>query len=124
MSNKLPKQAKKFSSSNIHTKTRYKSVHPVDRMIEDTYKRNVREAKARADLHANPKADKGDKNGSCNRIDCQKPGAYYFNHSTRRYYCGECARLINQACRYDSFVTGLGHDLCTYENPNDEERRD
>ena len=37
------------------------------------------------------KADKGDKNGSCNREACQRPGAKWFNHSAKRYYCETCA---------------------------------
>lgn len=42
-------------------------------------------------------ADKGLKNGSCNRTACQKPGATYFNKSTKAYYCEDCARAINWA---------------------------
>ena len=46
--------------------------------------------------HTGPnKPDKGLKNGSCNRTACQKPGANYFNKSTRCYYCAECAERIN-----------------------------
>lgn len=41
------------------------------------------------------KADKGEKNGSCNLTACQRPGANYFNKSTRKYYCAACAREIN-----------------------------
>ena len=41
------------------------------------------------------KPDKGLKNGSCNVATCQKPGADWYNKSTRAYYCGECAREIN-----------------------------
>lgn len=41
------------------------------------------------------KPDKGLKNGSCNLTACQKPGARYYNKSTRKYYCADCAREIN-----------------------------
>lgn len=41
------------------------------------------------------KADKGLKNGSCNRTACQDPGANFFNRSTKAYYCEYCARRIN-----------------------------
>ena len=39
---------------------------------------------------------KGWKGGPCNITACQKPNsAFYFNKSTRAYYCRECAREIN-----------------------------
>lgn len=40
------------------------------------------------------KPDKGKMNGSCNRTACQRPGATWFNTSTRAYYCEPCARDI------------------------------
>lgn len=43
------------------------------------------------------KSDKGLLGGSCNRVACQKPGAIYFNRSTRAHYCRSCATLINRA---------------------------
>lgn len=43
------------------------------------------------------KPDKGQKGGSCNRRACQAPGAMWFNHYTDKYYCQDCARLINRA---------------------------
>jgi hypothetical protein len=39
--------------------------------------------------------DKGKKAGRCNVTACQEPGAYYFNKSTRAYYCEDCAKEIN-----------------------------
>lgn len=41
------------------------------------------------------KPDKGQKDGSCNRAACQKPGATWFNRGTYAYYCAHCASLIN-----------------------------
>jgi len=38
---------------------------------------------------------KGKKSGRCNVTACQKPGANYFNKSTRAYYCEDCAQEIN-----------------------------
>ena len=61
------------------------------------------------------KPDKGEKNGSCNRQACQKPGAVYFNHSTKRYYCEGCATLINNM--NDDWAPGeYGHQLCTLDS--------
>lgn len=37
------------------------------------------------------KADKGKLRGSCNVTACQRPGAAWFNTSTRAYYCQPCA---------------------------------
>jgi hypothetical protein len=42
------------------------------------------------------KPDKGKKDGSCNRGACQRPGAVFFNLSTRAYYCPKCAHDIDQ----------------------------
>ncbi len=58
------------------------------------------------------KPDKGDKNGSCNRTACQRPGANWFNHSTRRYYCQSCAFMLNDCNRRDAMEL-YGHELCT-----------
>lgn len=58
------------------------------------------------------KPDKGELDGSCNRTACQKPGAKWFNHSTRKYYCGDCADLINKA-NFSDAMRLYGHDLCT-----------
>ncbi len=38
---------------------------------------------------------KGIKDGNCNVTDCQKPGATYYNKSTKKYYCKACAEMIN-----------------------------
>jgi len=58
------------------------------------------------DLDKPLNADKGHYNGSCNRRACQKPGARFYNKGTNAYYCAECARLINDACR-DMHPEGL-----------------
>ena len=38
---------------------------------------------------------KGIKGGNCNVTACQKPGALFFNKSTKKYYCKDCATEIN-----------------------------
>lgn len=61
------------------------------------------------------RADKGKYGGSCNVTACQLPNsAKWFNHSTRKYYCDECAHWLNT----DKFNRAdaarlFGHDLCT-----------
>lgn len=50
---------------------------------------------------------KGVKDGNCNVTACQKPGASWWNTSTRRYYCGHCAREINRWSQHDE-----GYDIC------------
>lgn len=43
------------------------------------------------------KADKGIHGGSCNRRDCQlADSAYFYNLSTKAWYCANCAGLINE----------------------------
>lgn len=68
------------------------------------------------------KADKGLKNGSCNREACQAPGANHFNRSTRLYYCAACAEKINsfpETRDYCENTFGTA-DLCVHdEGPHD-----
>lgn len=63
---------------------------------------------------------KGEKGGNCNRTACQSPGAYWYNHSTLKYYCERCARMLNNA-NHDDAQRLIGHDLCTYEGENHED---
>ena len=64
------------------------------------------------------KANKGDKGGSCNREACQRPGAYWFNHSTKRYYCRTCAEWLNtDVVNREYAANNFGHTLCTNESP-------
>lgn len=60
------------------------------------------------------KPDKGLYNGSCNREACQDPGAVWYNHGTRKYYCAGCAKTLNEDPfnRSDAHRS-YGHDLCT-----------
>ena len=55
---------------------------------------------------------KGDYGGLCNVTACQKAGAIYYNHSTRKFYCPVCAEKINDANQSDAGKM-FGHDLCT-----------
>lgn len=57
---------------------------------------------------------KGEYKGLCNRSACLKPGALYFNHSTRKYYCSQCAILINEA-NPESFKM-YGRALCVKDD--------
>lgn len=62
--------------------------------------------------------DKGAYLGSCNRSACLKPGANFYNWSTQKYYCEECAHWLN--C--DEFNARdakrmYGHQLCTQGKP-------
>lgn len=57
-------------------------------------------------------ADKGQFGGHCNRSACLAPNATWYNHSTRLYYCEECAKILNYENRFDS-ARMFGHDLCT-----------
>lgn len=55
---------------------------------------------------------KGDFKEECNRTACNNKHADYYNHSTKKYYCGECARKINVGNFNDSMRL-FGHVLCT-----------
>ncbi len=55
---------------------------------------------------------KGDFHGECNRTCCHNEKAEYYNHSTLKYYCESCARLLNSANEKDAWKM-FGHALCT-----------
>ena len=65
--------------------------------------------------HTGPnRPDKGLFNGSCNVTACQLPNsAHWFNHSTRAYYCGTCARELNRVNSDYRRLFNADHDLCT-----------
>ena len=50
--------------------------------------------------------------GECNRTACTVFGAVWYNHSTRAYYCQQCAHLINEVNSKDAQRL-YGHNLCT-----------
>lgn len=58
---------------------------------------------------------KGEKGGECNRTACDASPAFWFNSSTRAYYCVACAARINYWSKRDHEVI-----LCKNENPVDE----
>ena len=61
-----------------------------------------------------PAALKGVFGKNCNRTACQAPGATWYNHSTRMYYCHDCALDINSYRPLnDTFLKSLSHLLLT-----------
>lgn len=63
--------------------------------------------------------DKGKKGGRCNVTTCQAPGAWWYNKSTRAYYCRSCAIRINSypLTRAGSLRLFGVADLLEYEGP-------
>lgn len=71
-------------------------------------------SRVRNDYHGPDRHDKGERGGSCNRSACQQPGAIWFNHSTRKYYCEPCAHWLNtDRFNHADAHRIWGHDLCT-----------
>lgn len=56
---------------------------------------------------------KGQLGGNCNRTSCQAPHAYWYNHSTQKYYCTNCAMTLNE-CNPEGQEL-FGHELCTFD---------
>ncbi len=58
---------------------------------------------------------KGEKNGNCNITSCQSTeNVEWFNHSTRKYYCENCAiRLNNDPYNFKDAQRLFGHNLLT-----------
>jgi hypothetical protein len=44
---------------------------------------------------------KGTEGGTCNRGVCSNTDARWWNTSTRKWYCDDCARLINEHAKGD-----------------------
>lgn len=59
---------------------------------------------------------KGRKGKNCNRTHCQKPGAVWYNHGSLAWYCGHCARDLNED-RFNKREAQetWGHPLCTLD---------
>lgn len=55
---------------------------------------------------------KGDFNEECYRTACNNDSAVYLNHSTRKYYCGACAEILNKENATDAHKL-YGHSLMT-----------
>jgi hypothetical protein len=78
---------------------------------------------------------KGTRGAACNRTSCQRPAsAFWYNRSTRKYYCEYCATRINRLNPSGTIGRGIeggnnpldsyapGEPLCV--NTNDTEERD
>lgn len=57
--------------------------------------------------------EKGDRGAECNRTVCENKKANWFNHSTRAWYCTDCARQLNEY-RPEDAQRLYGHALCTF----------
>lgn len=60
---------------------------------------------------------KGEYRGACNRSACLAPGATWYNRGSMRFYCAECAAMLNHANRNDPFCQDepLCHEVPTAE---------
>ena len=64
-------------------------------------------------IKAETNTKKGVKGGDCNVTQCQEPdSAFYFNKSTRKYYCQHCAIEINKVNKRDCMELHGVPDLC------------
>jgi hypothetical protein len=56
---------------------------------------------------------KGEYNKECARTECDNGNAVYYHFSTQRYYCSECAMMLNNVNRKDSMEL-YGHELLVF----------
>lgn len=54
---------------------------------------------------------KGKRGGDCNRTQCQRPGAWWYNRTMQAYYCGDCAGAINESCLYKDHIVSFGSTI-------------
>lgn len=57
---------------------------------------------------AKTNAQKGKRGGDCNRTQCQRPHAWWYNKTMRSYYCGDCAGAINESCLFKDHIVSFG----------------
>lgn len=66
-------------------------------------------------MNKNTIIEKGELGGECNRTVCKNSGARWFNHSTEKHYCSQCAdNLNNDEYNKRDAMRLYGHDLCTF----------
>jgi len=58
---------------------------------------------------------KGERDGDCNRTQCQRPHSWWYNKTMQAYYCGDCAGAINESCLSRDHIASFGSK--TYVNP-------
>lgn len=51
---------------------------------------------------------KGQRGGDCNRTQCQRPNAWWYNKTMQAYYCGDCAGAINESCTHKDHIVSFG----------------
>jgi hypothetical protein len=64
-----------------------------------------------------PQPEIGTLHGLCNRTACRAPDATWFNKSTRKHYCEECAHVLNLA-NFDEARELYGNFLCENAAPS------
>lgn len=74
-------------------------MHQHDAMIEQ----------AKTNVH------KGVRGGDCNRTQCQRSQAWWYNKTMRAFYCGDCAGAINESCLFKDHIVSFGDMI--YVNP-------
>lgn len=51
---------------------------------------------------------KGKVGGDCNRTQCQRPNAWWYNKTMNAFYCADCAGAINESCLYKDHIVSFG----------------
>lgn len=64
---------------------------------------------------AKTNAQKGKRGGDCNRTQCQRPHAWWYNKTMQAYYCGDCAGAINESCLTRDHIESFPNKI--YVNP-------
>lgn len=57
---------------------------------------------------AKTNVQKGKRGGDCNRTQCQRPNAWWYNKTMQAYYCGDCAGAINESCLTKDHIASFG----------------
>lgn len=93
--------ARRIGNGVGHIVTGYKS----DTLLQH----EANEAKAKTN------DQKGKRGGDCNRTQCQRPHAWWYNKTMQAYYCGDCAGAINESCLTRDHIESFPNKI--YVNP-------
>lgn len=96
----------------LHIRQRLAKITPI---VTGSYKSETLQRHEQMEVKAKTNEAKGRRGGDCNRTQCQRSDAWWYNKTMRAYYCGNCAGAINESCLFKDHIVSFGSMI--YVNP-------